>query len=68
MCTSRVTSQNDEVFEIPYISNVQDFVQHLMAIFQYLVDYPTVGNYEDEFEAHVVNFDGLDVMFFHTDT
>ena len=68
MCCSKVTLENDKIMEIAYISNVEEFVQHLMALFEYLVDFPTLGNYDDEFEAHVVNFDGLDVMFFHTDT
>ena len=66
MCSSQSTKKEQIIFEVPYMENAQDFVQHLMAVFYYLVIYPTLGNYhEDEVDGHVVQFDGIDIYFFH---
>ena len=64
MCCATVTSKEEFIFEIPYISNVEEFLQHLMAMYYYLVVFPTLGTYDDNFDAHVVQFDDLEVQFF----
>ena len=50
--------------EVPYITNAEDLLQHLMALFYYLVDFPTLGDHEDNCDGHIVIFDGMEVIFF----
>lgn len=64
MCSSKTTYKEELIFEVPYIGSVEDFLQHLMAMYYYLVVYPTVGTDPDEFHAHVVMFDDVEILFF----
>ena len=67
MCCSKATRKEGLIMEVPYITNAEDLLQHLMALFYYLVDFPTLGDHHDNVDAHIVNFDGVELFFFPTD-
>ena len=64
MCSSQTISRSTPTLDIAYISNAEEFVQHLMAVFLYLVHFPMLGNYEDEYDGHIVYFDDLQIIFY----
>ena len=64
MCFSKTTRKEQLIMEVPYITSAEDLLQHLMAIFYYLVECPTLGDHHDNFDGHVVIFDGIELMFF----
>ena len=67
MCFAKSTSPSTDILEVPYMENADDFVQHLMATFFYLVELPNVGDYHDGFEGHVIMFGDLEIIFFTQD-
>ena len=50
--------------QIPFISNLDEFLQHLFVVFYYLEELPNIGDFNDNVEGHVVTFDDLEVTFF----
>ena len=53
--------------DVPYIEDLEGFLQHLMAMFEYLVTYPNVGDYNDNVDGHIVLFDDIEVIFLSPD-
>ena len=64
MCFSGTVSKEKEKLAVAYISNIDDFIDHLFAIFDYLYIYPTFPDYEDQYDGHVITFGDLEVTFF----
>ena len=63
MCCGKTTSSCRLV--VPYIQDVNEFIDNLMAMFDYLVDTPTMGDdYHDDYDGHVVVFDQIELIFY----
>ena len=63
MCYGRTISNHECDLQVPHIANVAQFVQHLFALFDYLSIFPTVGDYVDQLEGHLIVFGDLEVLF-----
>ena len=64
MCSATSNSRHPSNLPVPYIANVEDFLQHLYAVFFYLHEYPVVGDYSDNYDGHVVMFQDVEITFF----
>ena len=64
MCFSRTTLHQPEHLPIPHISNLEDLIKNLFVIFDYLQRLPVFGDYEDNYEGHIIVFDDLEITFF----
>ena len=63
MCSPKRFTKESVSLQIVYISNLDDFIQHIFALFDYLNDFPVIGDYDDGFDGHIVIFDGMEVLF-----
>ena len=64
MCSSKTVCHSSGNLDVPYIEDLDQFIQHLMAILDYLVDLPTWGDYQDSYDGHTVMFEDLELTFF----
>ena len=64
MCYSTFNRKKGNDLEIPYISNVEEFIQHLFVVFYYLQQFPTHGDHADSYEGHIISFQDIDIIFY----